>query len=298
MQEDPAEFSRLLPLYRSRILYIGWVWIVVHLGIAPVLASNVVSAVSVTLGLFVLHRICTRHVSIGTHAMLILWTFMAGVVRLSRLSSPDAMLFLFTMMLVLSILEKRPWTPAILFLMVLTRTDVIAAVIPVMMSLAVLERAHRKRWIAYGILSTAIVIFLHGVTGYPGWIQAFRFTFFGRHLTDGAIQPAEYFGVFLRGSSELVHRKVFLIAGAAAAGLTVAVRMRKQEWRDADPLQRRAMAVFGGMAISIALRMVLFPLPDLRFFTASLIVMALTGSIVAERLVFSGSGHRITPGSD
>jgi len=278
MRTDAEAFHATLGWYRARIGYTAPVALLMAAGINGIEATVAVSALSGA-GIVLLLSAAGRRWKHGALLPAALVTAaVLGMVRVARFSTPDALATLVLFGAFLLLRDGRRSAYALFPFAMLVRSDLLVPAVIIAVLHAAVVPKHRIA-AAAGIAASLLVVFgLHHWSGYPGWSEAYLFTFAGS--TGGTFDGALFLSSLGAGVSALgTSTRFFAAAGMTAAGLAVVLRS------GADPLRHPAARWLLVAVLIIGARLLLFPMMDVRFLVMPYIIIIVATTDIVDGIV-------------
>ncbi len=278
MRDSDAAFARQLPFYRIRAVYILLIYLFYAAGGSIIFATHFISALAAFAAAWIIFLIARRWFARPYQYGILPVAFALGMLEVARLSTPDALALLIIMSAVAGFLSGSVLFYFTVPLMIFVRSDLLILAILFCLS-ALFVPGFRRSFVWIAIISSiAAFAFLHWYFRYPGWAAVFRSTFLDRLPTASppVVKPAEYAVALIKGSWNAVRNPQFLIftvivgfalrqARLGSTGGFLVVLMRSKE-----------SLLLLISVLYVAVRMVVFPLPDTRFFAGPFIVAAIS----------------------
>lgn len=274
MRNDAEAFHATLGWYRARIGYTAPVALLMSAGINGIDATVAVSALSGA-GIVLMLYVAGRR---WKHLMLLPAVLVAaaamGTVRIARFSTPDALATFALLGAFLLLRDGRRSGYALFPLAMLIRNDLLVPAVIIAVLQAAVEPKHRIAAAASIAASLLVVAGLHHWSGYPGWSEAYLFTFAGG--TGEAFNATLFFTSLGAGVTTLgTSARFFAAAGMSAAALAAVLRS------GVDPLRHPAARWLLIAVLMIGARLLFFPMMDVRFLvTPYIIIIVATTDIV------------------
>jgi len=299
MYRDDGFFQVNLPLYTIRPFYIFLCSVVGLLVGNDVAATYIVSAVAASLALLLSYAIACIAGLAGNWRLAVPLTWItAGGLNLAGLSTPDALETLLTMLFVL-ISITGPWKGGraiclilVAALMVATRTDALLLVV----SLAVLEwlLRPRHRLVSALVFLVALSTYLtvQTLSGNWGYIALLNFVIDHAPAVvpnripnlPAYIKMAVYQSYLVLGAD--FEHPLFLLAVSLLAIAWFRER-RVRATQEADSFSQHARILCAALAVYLAVRFALFPVPLARYVTNAYV---LAGILFARAIQPTGPG--------
>ncbi|MFN3630258.1 MAG: hypothetical protein ACK4XK_09460, partial [Casimicrobiaceae bacterium] len=275
--KDASALKEHLPFYQIRPVYNGLILAMHRLGMDMVVATNLISALSVVLALAVLWRFAYRSLPPLWTAAIPLLSVIFGVIDLARLSTPDALAFLFTITV-----AWLYWTGrhTLLFFalpfLVATRTDFILFALPLLLAVFVLDRPNRFGAIASTLACIAVYQAIVTYWAHPGWAKIVYFTLI-QILTHPLSTPtqvtaAQYLAVLGRGLYGLIQTKSFLLYLIFAVYPVITLAKERHSMLDGSTEAVLSLSLTLVCLVFVILHFLLFPVMWDRFFSGSYLV--------------------------
>lgn len=258
---DPEALRQQMPIVRIRVVYLGLMRLLHAAGATYPQATYLVSAAAASAAVLVLGLICR---SLGLSLFVVpLVVVSCGYVRLARLSTPDAITCLATLLMVWLVLTRRPAAHAVAAVLPLVRTDFVL--------LSMLAAAYgwldgrRTTAVASAFVAVSLYLGLDTMNGGYGWRTLVNVTFIGGAHPYPKTMPLAtgvrpYVDAYLRGAWSILRHPHVFIYGAAVGVLWPTARRRT--------LPREQLAILVIMMAFVASHWVLFPVYGERFFSA------------------------------
>jgi len=205
---DSNAFAQQVPFYKIRILYNFLILFLSKLGLNPFRATYVISAISGLIALLIVY--ISFKVFIPVHLLIItpILILFSGVGDVSRLSTPDALAFLFMSLSFYLFLKKKDRLLVVLLpFSLLVRTDLIifnALILFIMF----LKNRKIENIISF-VASLSILFAINHLCGNYGWKTVFFFTFIQSVPNPADITVKltvkDYLVVLLNGLTEVKH---------------------------------------------------------------------------------------------
>ncbi len=181
--EDPEVFSEQVCYYKMRVVYNFLIFLFYKWGLNIVFASHFISAVSVFIGLIIMFFIGKKFFS---PSLLLLFPFFSitfGLFNLSRISSPDGMVFLLCIFSVyLFINRKFTFLLFLLPFLVGVRSELLIFNLLLYLILWFGLKKHKKIILFSFFMSILFYLLLITYFNHPGYGSLFYFTFLNKKL--------------------------------------------------------------------------------------------------------------------
>ncbi|MGB2691577.1 MAG: hypothetical protein WBC96_03690 [Thermodesulfobacteriota bacterium] len=215
MSTDPEAFYQQLPFYQIRVIYIALVYLVSELGVNIFLATNLISTISLILGLWILLFAFKPYINNYLLYSIPFFFLAFGLIEVAKLGTPDGLAFL--MVTIIAYLFTRiHWSILIIIpISILVRTDLIIYAVLILGYLLIYYKAWRYLTIA-SILSSALIYYLvNQYFGNYGWMTVFYFSFIEpiTHPADFTIQISliEFLKSYKVGIVSMLFNPPFLV---------------------------------------------------------------------------------------
>ena len=282
---DVEAFSKELTMYRVKIGYIG-LGRLLGLAMTPISALRWINALSLAVVGFVSIS-WMRRAKFEQAALFVAAAWLATqLLQISQAVIPD-LLTAACLLAGLALLRTNRWLFAAIAFGAATLVRADSVIFPVaFLAIALVTRTCVKAAVAAFALSFAA--YLATTIGYhhPGWWAHFSFSILG-----GSVYNPPPFSVltYARGVASALVK----ISSEAWPWLAVMCLggwlLMYRRWEEAD-------AIFAGLLLSLALRLLIFPLPEERFYLPTMMMLVM---LVAERwsprFNSIASGSRTTP---
>ena len=307
MYRDDGFFQVNLPLYTIRPFYIllcSLVGLLVHSDVA---ATYIISAVAASLAVLLSYAIaCIAGLAGNWRLAVPLTWIVAGGLNLASLSTPDALETLVSMLFVL-ISMTGPWKGVraislmlIAVLMVATRTDALLLVASLTLLECLLEPRHRLISALVFLVALSTYLVIQMVSGNYGYIALLNFVF------DHSVVPNRVPN--LHAYIMTAVSQTFLMLGAdfehplylLAVSLLAIAWFRERRVRatpEADWFNRQALMLSAALAVYLAVRFALFPLPFARYVTNAYVLAGILFARAIQRDSSGTAGSKAGPGS-
>jgi len=120
---DPEAFRQSLPFYRVRIAYTTGIYLLTKCGLEPVFASHAISAISVSIALFLLGFLYPGKPGIALRFLIPFVSLGFGAQELSRLSNPDGLGLLVWILFFFLMVRRNAFSILLLPALTLVRND-------------------------------------------------------------------------------------------------------------------------------------------------------------------------------
>tara|TARA_A100001015_G_scaffold295263_1_gene374054 strand:+ start:462 stop:1580 length:1119 start_codon:yes stop_codon:yes gene_type:complete len=206
---NPKIFNEQLNFYKMRYAYTFGIYLLNKLGINIIVATYLLTIFASILGLWVLFVTFMNRLSAIYVYLLPIMLAIYGFTNLIRLSTPDALAFLFTTIIINLFLNKKH-TSLSLFLPIgiLLRTDLILLIgFIYIYQFFYFKKLNRYDFIGF-FTSLALYFLCTKISGHYGWKTLFHFQFIEKDLYPGSLIVTfsfkEYVLILLR---EITHLK-------------------------------------------------------------------------------------------
>lgn len=295
MRTSPGAFAQTLRSYKVRVAYVYLVSILARLGMNIVFATHCISAVAAAFGIWLLFLIARRLLSPPFQLVLPLIALLLGLPETAGMSTPDGLAFALVLASVYLFLRDSSLLLFLLPLLVTVRTDLIAFILLMSVSLFVLWKTRRLA-IGLSLLFSIILYFaVNYYAGYPGWRSAFTFTFIDRMASPDLdlLGLREYGMGVLKGMWAAVHNVAFLIFSACSGAAVVLAIVRWKGRRGAASRSDRILHLLSLSMLFVFIRLLVFPLPDARFFIAPYLLTVAALLALARGAIEGNTGIRV-----
>jgi len=284
MAASPEHFHQLLPIYAVKPLYVLLIYALHKVGFAYVRSSVLISVVSMVVAFLVIAVWLRRFITGWWGALAILVANIAALGEAARLSTPDALSCLLTLLSLFLLVEKRrtELAYAILVLSLLARPDNIVLAFAVVGYLHVAGprflSTSRLNICLFVVTCGALIVTVQHLTGYYGWWTTFAHTFTGFLKAPAEFNQPFSFSVYVKVLTNAL-RGDHLQHGMAFLGLflLLTVTIERPYFRGEQVYSHLSIA----MAIALIGRLILFPNWEDRFFVAyySMSVICFIGAL-------------------
>ena len=266
---SPEVFDQLLYFYKIRIVYIGLITVCSYLGLSAFFASHLISALATSLGFFLLFLTFRPYMAPWCMYLLPIFAVNLGLPEIARLSTPDALAFLASV-LCMHLFLSNHWLFLIsLPFMVFVRTDLI--IFPLVFSFLIAFRGyfpHRVVLFSF-VASLLIYLWLNYYFSYPGWSQVFAFTcIFRSDLVEAqryTLSIYDYLWSLSKGVWQALTSQTFLMfLGFWGIGLGLVTSSVARDRKSA--LQQRLIDIWLASVLFVAAHFVVLPVIWERFF--------------------------------
>ncbi|MBL0686352.1 MAG: hypothetical protein JJV95_00260 [Sulfurospirillum sp.] len=260
-------FYQQLPFYEIRIAYTFCIYLMTKIGLNIFFSTYLVSIISSVLGVVFLFNALKDKIYIGFLYALPLFLMFAGIINLTRLSTPDSMAFLCLSIFVYLFSNKKIiFLLAIMPLFVLVRTDMIIFNLLVFFVIFVIYSNHRKS--VYISLLATILFYLsiNSVFNNYGWATIFSVTLVERISNPAdvmlSISVGEYLKAFLHGIIGMLGDRVFLGFFSITCAFLLIIKKIQFSFQE-----NKEIFIYGFISILyIFIHFILFPVVWDRFF--------------------------------
>ena len=249
MADDHEEFSRELPLYLARPLYVVPIRILAEMGLNPARATVAVSAFSSLVCSVILLVWIRRHWSGWMSSLLAgCLTVTSGTLACASMSTPDTLSAAVLLISAFLMFERKAiiWALVIADLSILARTDNLPYALA--LGFASAPTGHRPAWdrgrilrlLAKGVAPVSVYLMVQGLSGHPGWLFMLRRTLdIGAGSESGAGLLAGYTRALeetIGFVPEAVRLAGFLLLGLLALAATRSTRSQSPQAGMAIPV--------------------------------------------------------------
>lgn len=215
MSTDPEAFYQQLPFYQIRVIYISLVYLLSELGVNIFMATNLISTISLILGLWILLFTFKPYINnYLLYSVPIFWLAF-GVIEVAKLGTPDGLAFL--MVTIIAYLFTRiHWSILIIIpISILVRTDLIIYAVLILGYLLIYNKAWRYFTVASLLTSVLIYYLVNQHFGNYGWMTVFYFSFIERitHPADFTVEISliEFLKSYKVGTITMLLNPPFLV---------------------------------------------------------------------------------------
>tara|TARA_A100001015_G_scaffold314403_1_gene423768 strand:+ start:1471 stop:2535 length:1065 start_codon:yes stop_codon:yes gene_type:complete len=213
---NPTIFNEQLNFYKMRYAYIFSIYILNKIGINIISATYILSIFPGILALWLLYFTFRKKINPAFLYFLPIMMAIYGFTDVIRLSTPDAMAFLFTTIVAFLFLnQKHMFLSLFLPIGVLFRTDLIL-LIGLIYAYQLFHFKKLNRYDYIGIFSSLILYVLcTKISGHYGWKTLFHFQFIEKELYPGSLivtfSLKEYVLILLREIKHLNTNVAFIV---------------------------------------------------------------------------------------
>lgn len=167
---DATAFAEQLAFYQVRPVYVLLVYVMYKIGINIVFSTHLISGLSVATAILLMYFMLREYISnVLLYSLPVLATVF-GVISLARLSTPDGLAFLATMVCAyLYVKAKYSILLPICTLVVAIRSDLILFIIPLLFFVLVLKKVTPLATVISAGISIGVVVAIEVLFSYPGW---------------------------------------------------------------------------------------------------------------------------------
>ncbi len=268
VSKDPESLRQVMAWYQVRPAYVLPIFMLAKIGIDPFLATHLISVTAVFLGLLVFYLAVREQLDPMFILILPLFVVGLGVFEVSRLSTPDALVFLVVAATFYFFIEDSWLILLLLPLSLLARGNLLVFNLMILAFLFVSNKRWRVGTIIAALFSLLIYWGVHAYYGHYGYTAVFYSTFVENLAypaqTAVALTFTHYRQAFIQGALDVLYRKEFLTFLTLLVLAALLFGRLRPEWR--TRLKRPlTIALIGG--VSVVLHFILFPAMWPRFFS-------------------------------
>jgi hypothetical protein len=286
MQDNTDAFMENVRFYQIRPAYTGAVLGLYKVGVQPVLATYLISAVSAFWGIGVTFLIARSRMTLPFLLALPPLALSFKLRAIASASSPDALAFLGMMICAYLFVKERKELLAVLPLLLSIRTD-LAIFVVLLLGYLFMFGPYKKRWVAVSFAATVLIHeFLQWHYNYPGWTSVFYVTLV-KHVIHSLSPPPtltiwQYVAVLLRGVARAANDSAFTLY-AVVAILSAWLLFSQKPIGSLMHSKMHVLLVLS--AAYVGVHFVLFPVVWERFFLGAYMLSGIAFfSLLSERL--------------
>lgn len=286
MATNPDLFYQQLPFYEIRPIYTFSILLMTKLGLNIFTATYAVSLISTVLGIFLLLFAMKDKIYIGFLYVLPFFLMFFGILSISKLSTPDAMVFLsLSIFIYLFSKERITLLLIIMPIFVLVRTDMIIFNFLALAAIFFLYKNYRIGSILSFLLTTGLYLLINNFFHNYGWSTIFSITLIERisnpadvSLTVSAI---DYLKAFARGLVNSLNDRAFLGFISIMFSSLILIKVFSKTFLDNKELWTYTVIPI----LYISIHFVLFPVTWDRFFIGFYTMTTIATLLLLSQLI-------------
>jgi hypothetical protein len=274
---DPTAFAEQLPFYQIRPVYTACIYLLYKAGINIVYATHLISGVAVFIGTMFLYYMCKDFLAKPFVYILPPIAIIFGLSDLVKLSTPDGIAFLASIISAYFFMKKR-FTILLLFLPILIaiRTDLILFTLPLQIYLGFSAKC-KKGLVLLSALASFFVF--KGILAYwsnPGWAVTFYSTFVGK-ITHPISAPSvltayEYLHGLFHGIRWMLMNKEFLLYSLVVGYSLYLFSIKAKATSVVSVISLQNVALIFISLFYVCSHFILLPTLEFRYYTAQYIL--------------------------
>lgn len=280
--DDPEAFRQTsIFFYDSRVVYIGLLSGLIHLGLDPFFATYFISTICMIICIFLLANLLPKPLPYGVCFAIPFVALSFGLFELARFSSPDALAALVTVLMYWLLFRSKWYLLLLLPLSIFVRTDLILMAAIFHAYLFLTARFPKVLVVISGLATVGVYLFINNylVEGDP-WSSLIGYNFGDKPTHPEnytfVVTFENYLSYLLQGMRTFSYEPRFFMFGAlTVVGLSMfTARFIYHADQPVSIAHKNLLFLLVSSALYVLLHFLLFPVNWLRFYAAQYSLVA------------------------